>query len=233
MRITSSSAAAIRLAACKLAGVEPRFEQLNGRNPRAYIASANLQRRDLTKGQKAMALAMIYLVAEKGGRGKNIESRKAAESAGFSARRLAEARSVLAYSRGLAEDVLKENLSLDAALEKVEAEKSRAKGMEARRERLRKGAPDLPDLVAEERITLDEATAAWSQRETHRRAMYQDGVTHAARLNDFAGMVSAILIGADARDKEEQPIVVKRQYLENVRAAYKLLEEYCAREGTV
>ena len=30
-----------RLAACKLAGVEPRFEQLNGRNPIAYIINAN------------------------------------------------------------------------------------------------------------------------------------------------------------------------------------------------
>jgi hypothetical protein len=40
--------------------VEPRFEPLNGRDPVAYIVSANLARRNLTKGQQAMALAMIY-----------------------------------------------------------------------------------------------------------------------------------------------------------------------------
>ena len=59
-----------RLAACKLAGVEPRFEQLNGRDPLAYIASANLKRRNLTKGQQAMALAMIYPEARSAGAAK-------------------------------------------------------------------------------------------------------------------------------------------------------------------
>jgi ParB-like nuclease domain len=49
-----------RLAACKLAEIEPRFESLNGHDPLAYIASANLKRRNLTKGQQAMALAMLY-----------------------------------------------------------------------------------------------------------------------------------------------------------------------------
>ncbi len=49
-----------RLKACALAGVEPRFERLNGQDPAAYIISVNLARRNLTKGQQAMALAMIY-----------------------------------------------------------------------------------------------------------------------------------------------------------------------------
>jgi hypothetical protein len=59
-----------RLAACKIAGVEPRFEKLNGADPAAYIVSSNLKRRNLKKGQQAMALAMIYPTPEKGGRGK-------------------------------------------------------------------------------------------------------------------------------------------------------------------
>jgi hypothetical protein len=76
-----------------------------------------LQRRNLSKGQQAMALAKIYPEAEKGGRGKNVASRKAAETSGFSARRLAQARSVLAYSPALAAEVLKGTSTLDAALE--------------------------------------------------------------------------------------------------------------------
>jgi hypothetical protein len=40
--------------------VEPRFEKLNGHDALAYIVSANLARRNLTNGQQAMALAMIY-----------------------------------------------------------------------------------------------------------------------------------------------------------------------------
>ena len=44
-----------RLKACKLAGVEPRFEDLNGQDPAAFIVSANIERRHMTKGQRAMA----------------------------------------------------------------------------------------------------------------------------------------------------------------------------------
>src|SRR3954451_7878571 len=42
-----------RLEACRRAGVEPEFRYLNGEDQRAFIASANLNRRNMTKGQKA------------------------------------------------------------------------------------------------------------------------------------------------------------------------------------
>ncbi len=106
-----------RLRACELAGVEPRFEDWNGSDVRSYIASANLQRRNLTKGQQAMALAFLYPEPEKGGRGKKSEAINSAESAGFSARRLNEARSILRYSRELAECVLEGLVSFDKTLE--------------------------------------------------------------------------------------------------------------------
>src|SRR4051795_7887181 len=45
-----------RLEGCYRAGVEPQFRRLNGEDDHlAFIASANLNRRNLTKGQKAMA----------------------------------------------------------------------------------------------------------------------------------------------------------------------------------
>ena len=45
-----------------IAGVDPVFTVFEGDNEavRAYIADVNLERRDLKKGQKAMALAMLY-----------------------------------------------------------------------------------------------------------------------------------------------------------------------------
>lgn len=46
-----------RVAACKLAGVEPTFIEYTGDSPVAYIISANLKRRHLDKGQK-IALAI-------------------------------------------------------------------------------------------------------------------------------------------------------------------------------
>src|SRR4051794_3311853 len=50
-----------RLAACRIAEVEPRYEQLaSDLDPLAYIVSRNIRRRNITKGQQALALPLIY-----------------------------------------------------------------------------------------------------------------------------------------------------------------------------
>jgi hypothetical protein len=49
-----------RLRACEIAGVVPTYQQLNGHDAAAFIVSANLARRNLSKGQQAVALALIY-----------------------------------------------------------------------------------------------------------------------------------------------------------------------------
>ena len=86
--------------------VEPRFAKLPaGSDPVTFIVSANLMRRDQTKGQKAMALAMLYPEPEKGGRGKKRQATNSLVSSGFSQQRLSQARAVLHYSRELAESV--------------------------------------------------------------------------------------------------------------------------------
>ena len=82
--------------------------------PGGSIVSAKGERRNLTK--QAMALAMIYPEAEKGGRGKKSESRNLEETSKFSHRRLNQACSVLRHSRDLAESVIKGSISLDEAL---------------------------------------------------------------------------------------------------------------------
>jgi len=98
-----------RLRACELAGVEPSFTVFEGDEDavRAFIAEVNLERRDLKKGQKAMALAMLFPNGQRG-RGGNGAVRKALETSDFSRQRLDQARSVLNHSRALAEDVLRE-----------------------------------------------------------------------------------------------------------------------------
>jgi hypothetical protein len=71
-------------------------------------------RRDLTKGQKAMAMALLYPEPERG-RGKKDPAKKEAETASFSYRRVKQARQVLAYSRELALAVRDGTKSLDEA----------------------------------------------------------------------------------------------------------------------
>jgi hypothetical protein len=48
------------------AGVAPWFVQLKGQNASALIVSANLNRRNLTKSQQAIALVMIYPEGKRG-----------------------------------------------------------------------------------------------------------------------------------------------------------------------
>jgi ParB-like chromosome segregation protein Spo0J len=93
-----------RLRACEIAGVKPEFTHFHGDDPRAFILSVNVARRHLSKGQQAMAVALLYPEPEKGGRGK---LRNGSETGQFSKQRLSVARSVLAFSRPL-EDVAPE-----------------------------------------------------------------------------------------------------------------------------
>ena len=141
-----------RLRACELAEVESTFESLNGHDAAAFIVSANLERRNLTVGQRAMAMAMIYPVPEKGGRGKN---RK--KTLPFSKMRLSQARTVLRHSQALAEDVVAKRTSLDEALKTVEAEQRAGQSIDEKMAELRAHAPDIADLVDEERLPLAEA----------------------------------------------------------------------------
>lgn len=216
-----------RFAACKLAGVEPHFEQLNGRDPLAYIVSANLNRRNLTKGQQAMALAMIYPEPEKGGRGKRSQNRESLSRT--MENRLSQCRSVLRHSRDLAETVLSGVTPLDEALQKVVEEKTRAQGDGARMERLRRGAPDLAELVTEERMPLHEAIHVLNERESRRRATYEAGVSAVGRLIEFSGYVAAIIGGEEARTESDPPIVVKPETVQLAKDTISLLEKFCRR----
>jgi hypothetical protein len=83
----------------------------------AFVNSRSI-RRDLSKGQQAMRVALLYPDPEKGGRG---HKGRAAETADFNQRRLRQARQVLAYSRDMALAARDGTLRLDEALETVKA----------------------------------------------------------------------------------------------------------------
>ena len=150
-----------RQEACRRANVKPTYAALNGADPVAFIMSANVSRRHLNKGQQAMAVAFAYPEPDKPGRGKK---GKAEETSGFSQKRLQQARQVLHYSRELALAVLDDTIKLDSALEKISAEQKAMKSTEGKLALLREEAPDLAELVAEERLSLDEAHASFQNR---------------------------------------------------------------------
>src|SRR2546426_12667698 len=70
-------------------------------DPLVYIAAANIHRRNLTKSQKALCLAHLYLEPEKGGRGKR--SKLVVE---FSGELVRQARFLLKHTPDAANSVL-------------------------------------------------------------------------------------------------------------------------------
>jgi len=143
-----------RVVACKLAGAEPRWEVYEG-DPISFIVEVNADRRHLTTGQRAMAVA-IGLVEEgkrKNGRfasGSVPRASSRATSRGNWAQHVSRAGIVLDHAYHLADAVLAGELALDAAWKQAEDERRRT----ARLEEL---GPDLAALVQEGMLPLAEA----------------------------------------------------------------------------
>jgi hypothetical protein len=67
-----------RLRACEIAGVEPRFQTIEFNDDeavKAFIADKS-EHRNISKGQKAMQIALLWPQPEKGGRGKKSKNHK-------------------------------------------------------------------------------------------------------------------------------------------------------------
>jgi len=153
-----------RLAACRMAGVEPTYTVHDGAAV-AYVLSANVNRRHISKGQRAMAVASL------------LETNKSTQTDGaafasVSQSRIAQANTVRRYADELGPAVMAGTLSLDNAYAEARERKVARETREEREERaerdlalLRVGAPDLAELVAEERISLAGALAEWRDRE--------------------------------------------------------------------
>ncbi|TGB05758.1 ParB N-terminal domain-containing protein [Streptomyces sp. MZ04] len=166
-----------RLAACKLAGIEPRFTTYTGNDPKGVIFSYNLCRRNLSKGQQAMIIAMARSFSEH-------SLRHHAKLHSISLTRISNAATVLKHSPHLAEQVRIGAVRLDAAYATVREYKARSAALRAQHDRLREHAPDLAEQVTEELITLDDATAALDQRQHEQQLRQSVQDSDAVRLAD-------------------------------------------------
>lgn len=89
-----------RYRACKIAGVEPRFRQLNGDDPLAFIVSANVRRRHLNESQRAIIAAKLVTTQHGGKRQEAnwplaISTGEAAEKLNVSPRTVKRAKKIL------------------------------------------------------------------------------------------------------------------------------------------
>jgi hypothetical protein len=179
-----------RREACRRAGVEPTYMLLDGQDATAYVLSANINRRHMTKGQRAMAVAMIYPDDRKGGRGKS-DTRKYAETSQLSMRLVQQARTVLRHTPDATPLVISGALSLDMAYKNAQDLVRAAEGEQGVMRNLRAKAPDLADQVVEGTLTLSEASAAFHARQekeiTDRRGTWlvlNSGMTFATAYGD-------------------------------------------------
>lgn len=139
-----------RLAACKLAGVEPRFVEYEGESPVAFILGINLARRHLDKGQKiALALEIEPHFAEEARRrmlagirnpkenvpqGRKEQSRdQAASAVGISGKLVSAAKAIRAADPERFEKVKQGTLSVAKAKKEIKAEQDKRDLAEAQK----------------------------------------------------------------------------------------------------
>jgi len=187
-----------RMAACRRAGVKPQFEQLAyGADPVAHIWSANAKRRHMTKGQLAITAGRTRLLDSN-----NLTQDGAAKLAGLTRSHLAQAEIILQFAPELADNVLINAEPFDTAYKKATGRKQEASSEAAKMVRLQEMAPDLADLVTEERMSLAEAMAGANQRVEERRQAIDAGRRAAERLTDFCTEAVTIAAAAELGERD-------------------------------
>ena len=160
-----------RLAACEIAGVEPTYTTYDGDDPDGYALAVNIARRHLSKGQIAMVAARACSLSEQ-------TQRSVAASTGISKGRIGQASTVLTHAPDLADSVVSGATSLNEAYDAARRNKEIAESAEAKLIMLRAEAPDLAELVAEERITLATAITELRARDAQVESERRTGIAN-------------------------------------------------------
>jgi ParB-like chromosome segregation protein Spo0J len=150
-----------RLEACKRAGVPPKFRTIDA-DPVGYIISANMQRRDLTQGQKAH-LAVAALTVQ------NLDSsvRELAAIAGVQKTLISQAQVIAEYAPEQVPLVISGQAPHASAYSTAKENKLRQEQERRQRQELADHAPDLLGQVPDT-LTLAMAYAAYQERDRER-----------------------------------------------------------------
>lgn len=145
-----------RLAACRLAEVEPEFSVHDG-DPDAYALSVNIARRHLSTGARSV-------IAAKASRLNGHSTRQVAGDTNLAQQRIVEAGVVLEWAPEHADAVIAGAMPLSKAVAEARDRKRSAESTEAQMSELRSEAPDLAEQVAEAALSLSEALAEAKRR---------------------------------------------------------------------
>lgn len=194
-----------RLAACDLAGVVPNFETYDGDDPEGFALAVNTQRRNLTKGQRAM------LIVEAGPFNDLSADEEALKISGAY---ISMARTVKKYAPALVGPVISGADQLARAYEFAKTEKDKSDGAEAQLARLRREDPDLANRVVEGDLSLRGAFAELAERQRKRADEQRDArgllsrvVDLLAPANRTAGFVDTWAAQLGERDTELTALV--------------------------
>ena len=142
----------------------------------SYINSANNVRRELTKGQKAMAYAFMFPEAER------LKRKFPEETTAPNKVLLAKARTVLSHSETLASEVMAKVVGLNEAYETAMAKKRQSQEQKDKLNMLQNKAADLYDRVTAKELSLDEAVLIFHDKEGVR---IQNMRNHIDKYQDF------------------------------------------------
>lgn len=168
-----------RLAACHLAGVEPRFETYDGDDPNGYALAVNIARRHLSTSQRAMVTARAARFLKE-------TVRAVSERSGLTVRYVSQANVVLDHAPDLADAVVSGATSLDKAYEQARENKRQADSTEVKMLRLRADAPDLAAKVTEGDLELDEAVTVLNERQRKAAENQRDARALLSRIVELA-----------------------------------------------
>lgn len=201
-----------RLEACKRAKVQPKYVTYDGDDPAGYALAVNIARRHLTTGARAILVEQARRLT---GQTKTDE---ADDRTNLYRTRIAQAGTILDWAKDEVPAVLA-GAAFSVAYDKAKTRKAEAVERKRKLDRLAETATDLHQLVLEERMSLEDATAAQQAREEkakqedrkaeqQARARIQEAQDAAAQLADVDTLVATIGIGALAA--KEYPDVAKQ-----------------------
>lgn len=168
-----------RLAACKLAGVEPEFVTYEGEDADGYAVAVNIARRHLTKGQKAMVAVEARLL-----KNNNLTQEElAGEIGNLSQSYIAQAFMVHKFAPDLVPLIISGVMPLSEGYAESRDRKKRAAEKERIQKRLAAEGPDLAFRVEDEndKLTLEEAITLLDSRVSEEKRKAEEERAEARR----------------------------------------------------